>query len=173
MAQSMRDSLDEMLDADYNLGEFDTEMSLVPPDTVAKATVISVKPIRYRDKETGDWNGMIEMIYRIDDIEVKEKSNLDDPRVVHTFRVDLANTKDWDGEGPLPLAGGPNKNIELGKVRRAFGMNTGKQWRLSHFQNQQAYVRVARNTREGDQYARVAAVGSARDEMENLYAKRK
>ncbi len=172
MPQSMRDSLDEMLDVDYNLGEFDTEMSLVPPDTVAKATVIGVKPIKYRDKETGDWNGMIEMTYRINDPEVKESTKLDDPRVVHTFRVDLANTKDWDGEGPLPLAGGPNKNIELGKVRKAFGMNSGKTWRLSHFMHQEGYVRVARNTREGDQFARVAAVGSSKDSMENLYKRK-
>ncbi len=169
MAQSYNDTLDEFLDQGYDLGELDTKISVVPQDTVSRGTVVGIRPIKYQNDE-GEWNALVEMMYSLNDPEIKESTQLDDPRVTHTFRVDIAD-KNWDGNGLIPLASGPNKNVELGKVLKAFRLN-GKPWKWSSFKNEEACVRVGRPRREEDRYAPVVAVGLNEDDVKSSSKKR-
>ncbi len=164
MAQSYNETLDEFLDMDYNIGELDTKMSLVPPDTVSRSTIVNVRPIIYQDKTTGEYNAMIEMMHSLDSPEVKEDSEIEDPHAVHLIRLDIKDPKSWDGNLPIPLASGKNKNIELGKALSAYGMN-GKPWKWSHFKNQSGFARTGRSRRDDDRFAPIVAVGSSSEDV--------
>lgn len=163
MAQSFRDSLDEFMDQTVNLGEaLPTKIELVPDGTEAKGTVVAIRPIKYQNDD-GEFQALVEFTYSIDDPEVKEETQLEDPRVTHIVRLDV--TKDWDGNGNPPLASGRNKNVDLGKVLEAFRMNDGRPFKWSLFMHESAYVRVGRPRREEDRFAPVVMVGHDADDV--------
>jgi hypothetical protein len=164
MAQSFRESLDEIMDQTIDPGEaLPTKIEMVPEGTVAEATVVGIRPIVYQSGDDGSWNAMYEFTYSINDPSVKEETQLEDPRVVHIVRLDVR--KDWDGKGAPPLTFGPNKNVELGKVREAFGTNTAKPFKLSDFMHETTWLRVGRPRREEDRYAPVVMLGHDEEDV--------
>lgn len=164
MAQSFRESLDEIMDQDINPGgPLPTKIEMVPEGTVTKGTLVGIRPIVYQNNESGEWNAMFEFTYSINDPEVKEETGLEDPRVVHIVRLDVR--KNWDGKGAPPLDFGRNKNVELGKVREAFGSNDAKPFKLNDFMLEDVWLRVGRPRREEDRYAPVAMLGENEEDV--------
>lgn len=159
MAQSaFQTTLDEFIDQTYNFGEaFPTRIELVP-DGEYKATVSS---ITYRvfpsNREEGEFAAVVNMMFSINDPEVREATGLDDPKA--QLRVNLDTKKGWDGNGNPPLEFGKNKNIYVGRLLEAFGMNDSRPWKWSMFEHEDCYVRVGKPFNPDSPYSDVKAVG--------------
>jgi hypothetical protein len=172
MAQSFRESLDEFLDqtVDPSGESLPTKIELIPEGTECKGTVTGIRPIAYQNADSGEWNAMAEIMYSIDSPEVKEETGLDDPRAVQILRLDVR--RDWDGRGSPPLEFGRNKNVDLGKLLTAFGMNDGRKFKWSSFMHEDAYLRIGRPRREEDRYAPVSMVGREPDDVKTRSKKK-
>jgi hypothetical protein len=168
MAQSFQDTLD---DVSYNPEgkSFHTKMTLVPDGTEAKATVCpEPRLIVFADKNNpGEHRAMMEYTFVINDQEVKEQLNLDEPKAVYLLGLDTV--KGWDGVGKPPLAPpGPNRNVYLGRWLDAFRMNDGRTFDLmTSFAHEDCWVVIGRSN-EDDRYARIARVGPTEDAVKPL-----
>lgn len=70
--------------------------------------------------ERGVW-ARLELQWYVDDPELAEKMGMQQLRVKQSLFLDLEGN-------PPRLAMGRNRNIKLGRVRKAVGQNTGRDW---------------------------------------------
>lgn len=97
-----------------------TERLLIPIGTYANCYITDVVPkegtIRNGDRTGEPW-ARIDFTWTIDDLELRNQMDKAEVKVRHGVMLDL----DSDGN----LATGPGKNIRLGKLRKALGINDG------------------------------------------------
>ncbi len=164
MAQSYKESLDEFMDQTIDPGEaLPTKIELVPEGEM-KGTVISINARRFQNSDDGVWRAVVEMMFSIDDPQVKEDTGLEDPRV--RLSIFLDTLKDWDGLGAPPLDFGRNKNVALGRLLEGFGMNDGRKFKWPMFMHEDAWLRVVKpKNLEQSMYSDVAMVGRTQDSV--------
>jgi hypothetical protein len=98
---------------------------------------------------------VLNVIWSIDDQEVKDFTGMDDPTCRQSIWLDV------NASGGLES--GANKNVGLGKLRAALGQNDGSPWSPNHMVGQPARVLVKHTTNKdtGAVYANVAQVAAA------------
>jgi hypothetical protein len=143
---------DTFLDEDAG-GPLSTERVLIPIDTYKNCYIETVKPVEgiIKDGErAGEPWAKMNFVWVIDDQEVKDK--LDRQRVVVTQGIML----ELDATGSLDE--GKGKNVRLGKLRAALGINSGKvRWR--DFIGVPATISIGHATSDkGTMYEEVTAV---------------
>jgi hypothetical protein len=165
MANSFRESMDEFLDQTVDPGSpegLPTKIELVPEGEY-KGSVVNIVPRKFQNDD-GEWRAIVEMTFLIDSPEVKEETQLDEPRVRYTIFLDTP--KDWDGNGNPPLEFGRNKNVQLGRLLEGFAMNDGRKFKWSSFMHEDAWLRVVKpRNPEQAMFADVAAIGVDHDSV--------
>ena len=160
MAQSFQDDMEISFDPGGQ--PFETKATLAPPDKEVRLTVVDSRLNRPFKNADGEWRQTLNLIFSIDDDEIREELNLDDPRGSHTVWLEI--DPKWDGEGPPPLVHGkPNQNLSFGKALEAFGLNDGQHpIKLpSMFMHEQCWGRTGRSTNDEDRYTPIVALGKS------------
>ena len=95
----------------------------------------------------------LEVYWVIDDEEVRQLLDDDEPTVRQTLWLDI------DDNGMLAI--GKNKNIKLNRLRDALGQNTGKPWAPSMMEGNVAIVQVGHRLVDNAPFAEVKNVKAA------------
>ena len=119
---------------------------------LAMAEKVDVKPWAAKD---GSSSGLkLEVVWDIQDDSVKALIGRDTIRVTQQQMLDLTET------GNLDFSKG--KNVGLGRIREALGLNTpGEPFSFNMIQGRLAKVKVTHRPYEGDLYAEIKAVTAA------------
>ncbi len=119
---------------------------------LALAEKVEVKPWASRD---GSSSGLkVEVVWDIQDDSVKQALGRDTVRVRQQQMLDLTDT------GQLDFAKG--KNVGLGRIREALGLNTpGEPFSFGMIQGRMAKVKVSHRAAGEDLYDEVKAIASA------------
>lgn len=172
MARSFSEGMEEFLDATYDLGgeALPTRIELVPPcETKGTITDIALRKFPSRQDE-GEFQALVNIMFTINDPNIKEETGLDEPRVQYTIRLDTE--RGWDGNGNPPLVHGKNKNVGLGRFLTAMGMNDGRKWKWSTFMHEECWIKVQKPYNPESPYSEVAMVGATEDDVKRGSAKR-
>jgi hypothetical protein len=117
-----------------------------------------IKDIAYRTIERKDQPGamshVLDVVYAIDDANVREVTGLPQPTVRQTCWLDLTD------EGKLDMSKG--KNVDLGRLREALGLNDPSvPFSFNQLKGQACFVKVVQNpSKDGKEtYANVDRVG--------------
>lgn len=104
---------------------------------------------------TPNGNAVLNVVWLVDDQAAKEFTGMDEPTVRQSVWLDI------DANGNLEF--GPNKNIDLNRLRDALGQNDGSPWKPADMLGQVAriYVKHSAPNDKGDVYANVSQVSAA------------
>ncbi len=127
-------------------GELDTEFTPIP-EAEYQALIKEVKP-----GTTTKGSTYMEVIWIIDNPEVRELLGMDEPTAKQTVWLD------FNDAGALEF--GKNKNVGLGRLRDALAQNTGSPWKPTDLLGQVATVDIKH--RLGDKGGVFAEVRSVR-----------
>ncbi len=159
MARSSTFNVDEFLQTTINPeGQpFDTKISFVE-DGEYPAEIMALSKRTVETDDRGD-RELVEVTFNITDPDVQEKMNIDEPRARMTIWLDN------ESDGRLSL--GRNKNVRLGQLLTAVGLNTGKPWSWGQLLHATCWVRTRepRNA-EAAIMTDVAMVGRDRGSVE-------
>lgn len=107
------------LDADAG-GPLSTERTLIPPNTYSPAYITEIKPaegtVKNGDNAGKPW-ARLDFVWTIDSQELRDMLNRAQVKVTQGIMLDL----DENGQ----LDHGKGKNVRLGKLRKALGINEG------------------------------------------------
>lgn len=131
------------------------DTKVVPPpvgEYLALAEKVDIKPWAARD---GSSSGLkLEILWDVQDENVKQLLGRDTVRVPQQQMLDLTDT------GQLDFSKG--KNVGLGRIREALGLNTpGEPFAFSMIQGRMAKVKVSHRPYNDDLFAEVKAITSA------------
>lgn len=103
------------------------------------------------DARTPKGNSILDVTWEIDDEGVRASTGMDSPRVRQSIFLDI------NEQGGLES--GPNKNVQLGKLREALGQNNpGRPWAPSMMEGQVARISVKHRIVEDNVYSDVKGV---------------
>ena len=126
-------------------GQLETEFTPIP-ESEYRAVIKEVKP-----DTTPKGSPFLELIWIIDDQEVRDLIGMDEPTCRQTVWLDVNDNGS--------LAFGKNKNVGLGKLRDALGQNTGAPWSPTQLLGQPATVNIKhRLGSEGGVFSEVKGV---------------
>lgn len=126
-------------------GQLETEFTPIP-EAEYRAVIKEVKP-----DTTPKGSPFLELIWIIDDQEVRDLIGMDEPTCRQTVWLDVNDNGS--------LAFGKNKNVGLGKLRDALGQNTGAPWSPTQLLGQPATVNIKhRLGSEGGVFSEVKGV---------------
>ena len=132
-------------------GALDTKLPLIP----AGEYPAQVTKIEGRNLETKNGTRtVVDITWGIDDAGVKAETNLDNPTCRQTLWLDLTDSGKLDT--------GQAKNVGLGRLREALGMNDGE-FNFDMLLGQMAMVSVIHNPSKDDPetiYANINKVGA-------------
>lgn len=150
-----------MIDAENFLNETITGANSTTRIPVPKGEYpVIIDDIQYRKADRKDQPGlvshMLDVIFLIDDANVKEVTGLPKPTVRQTVFLDLGD------DGKLDMSKG--KNVQLGRMREALGLNDpDKPFSFGQLKGQACYITVVHNpSADGrDTYANVGSIGKS------------
>ena len=126
-------------------GQLETEFTPIPEGEY-RAVIKEVKP-----DTTPKGSPYLEVIWIIDDQEIRDLIGMDEPTSRQTVWLDM------NEQGGMAF--GKNKNIGLGKLRDALGQNTGAPWSPLMLLGQPATVNIKhRLGSEGGTFSEVKGV---------------
>lgn len=154
---------DTFLNATYEAAN-STRLPLVPagefPAEVDRISVTS-GVIKEGERAGESWH-MLNLMWSIQDDKLKEKLKMDKVSVKQSFFLDVTEGGTLDmGEG---------KNVQLGRVREAVGMNTTRRFSINSLKGAMGLIRVDNKVAErdggtlkkGEMFAEVGAVARLR-----------
>lgn len=109
-----------------------------------------IKKVDFRQGEKNDRQWVAcDLTWAVTDQSVIDQLGIPEPTVRQSLFLDIAN-------GLLEL--GPNKNVQLGRLRAAVGQNGPGEWGFGMLEGQAAVVRVEHREYEGQIFADVKGV---------------
>lgn len=121
------------------------------PEGEYPAVIKSVECASWQSRDGAKAGLKLDLTWAIDDEGVKQSTGMAEPQVRQSIMLDLT-----DSGG---LAIGPNRNVNLGRLREAVGQNqSGKPWNPSMLQGQVARVSVKHRLYEDQTFAEVKGV---------------
>ncbi len=117
---------------------------------------VRVKSVLIRKGEhAGESRAVLEVMYALEDEELKKKLNIDKPMIRQDIWLDTTK----NAEGGTSLAFGPNTNIGLGRLRDATGLNKpNKPFGFQMLEGQPCKVVVTHDQVDDMVYDRVSKV---------------
>lgn len=138
---------------------FETHMTKVPAgDYQAIIDSVNSKHVEVTVEGGGKEKRLVmAIVWNVLDEEVKKSTELDKPTVRQDIWIDI-------NEAGTGLATGKNKNIGLGNLLEAFGLNNGKPWSPNGLVGNMATIKVIEQLNKEDPenpYVKVAKVARA------------
>lgn len=121
--------------------ELDVRLTPVPEgEYIAQIIDVKLREVQFRKIE-GTGVG-IDITWEITDDNVRRAMNMEHPQARQSFLLDL------DADGRLDL--GKNKNVRLGRVLSATGLNSKRGWSLPMLKFQTAFIKVEQRADDDD-----------------------
>lgn len=144
---------DTFLNSEFDSG-FETKLTQVPEGEY-DAIIEDVKPRKFTNAE-GQERAVLEVSWLILDEDVKQQTELEKPLSRQTIWLDV------NDNGTLER--GKNKNLGLGNLLEALGLNDGKPWSPSSLKGLTGKVKVEKEKKPQDPenpYTNVTRVAAA------------
>ena len=134
-----------LLDTEYS-DDLNTRLTPIPEGEFlarVKPDGIIVREIKTKQGET---RHVADVIFLVDDEEVKRATQLTEPQVRCSLFLDLK-----PGTSQLlTKEDNPNANVKLGRLKEACGIKPGKAWSLRHLEGLGCYIKVKQRTDPDD-----------------------
>lgn len=135
-----------LLDTEYE-DDLNTRLTPVPEgEYYARIKENSVKVSQFANKNGGEPHSVMNLLFVIEDEEVKRVTQLQEPQVRMSVFLELKPGTNQ----LLTAADNPNANVRLGRLKEALGIKPGKKWSPRQFEGMGCFIKVKQKVNPDD-----------------------